>query len=132
MKLIEIIPIGDYNAWDESKLNELKKEKFSEIIGEFLFENEEIKLSEIVLNPKERIPFRSHKNNYSYTSFTDGLLLTRNRNGQVGLIRLVKGGIIFCECSNQESIKDLENVGEETIRLTVVEQKLSRTSQTED
>lgn len=124
MKLLEIIPEGDYKAWDKTKLEEIRKEKFSDSNGEFLFENEEIRLSKIVLEPKERMPFRRLNNNYNYTSFTDGLLLTRNINGQVGLIRLVKGGSIFCECSNQESIKDLENVGEETIKMTVIEQKM--------
>jgi len=124
MKLIEIIPEGAFEAWDKTKLDEIKREDFIDSNGEFLFENEEIRLSKIVLEPKERIPFRRLNNNYNYTSFTDGLLLTRNINGQVGLIRLVKGGSIFCECSNQETIKDLENVGEETIELTVLEQKI--------
>lgn len=125
MKLLEIIQEGDYKAWDKAMLEEIKKEKFIDGNGKFLFENEEIILSEIVLEPKERMPFRRLNNNYSYISFTEGLLLTRNINGQVGLIRLEKGGSIFCECSNKESIKDLENVGEETIKLTVVEQKVS-------
>lgn len=124
MKLLEIIPEGGFEAWDKTKLDEIKKEKFIDSNGEFLYENDEIRLSKIVLEPNERMPFRRLNNNYNYTSFTDGLLLTRNINGQVGLIRLVKGGSIFCECSNKESIKDLENVGEETIELTVVEQKI--------
>jgi len=124
MNLTEIIPIGDFDSWDKTKLDEIKKEQFSEAIGTSLFENEEIKLSEIILEPRKRIPFRRHKNNYSCTSFTDGLLISRNINGQVGLIRLKKGDNIFWECKDNEMIHDLENVGEETVKIAVVEEKI--------
>jgi len=123
MKLIELIKVGDFASWDQQKLDEIKKQEFSETIGNFLFENEEIKLSQIILEPKERIPFRRHLNSYSCTFLTDGQLVSRNINGQIGLIRAKKGDILFWECHENEMIHDLENLGEETVKITVVEQK---------
>lgn len=127
MKFSEIIPEGSFESWNEEKLNEIKSNEFSDSVGTPLFENQEVKFSEIVLAPRERIPFRRHKNNYSCTFFTDGILLSRNINGQVALIHLSKGDNIFWECSNHEMVHDLENVGEETVKIAVVEQKLAKT-----
>ncbi len=124
MKATELIAEGGYDSWDEAKLNEIKKGEFSEAIGEALYENAEIKLWEIQLRPSERIPFRRHRNNYSCTSFSDGLLVSRNINGKVVLLRLSKGDHFYWECKSDEMVHDLENVGESTIKVTVLEEKV--------
>lgn len=121
----EINAEGNFDTWDKSTLNEIKDENYSDAVGDILYENNTIILWEIVLAPKQRLPFRVHRNNYSCTSFTDGLALLRNVNGKISLLRLKKGGHYYVECKDQEIIQDLENVGENTIKIAVVEEKLT-------
>ncbi|MFS4494069.1 hypothetical protein [Maribacter sp. 2308TA10-17] len=122
MTITEINPIGNFDSWDEARLKEIKDEKFSLDIGKILFENKELKLWQIELKPFERLPFRHHKNNYSCISFTDGLALSRNINGQIILLRLQKGDHFYRECAEIEMITDFENVGEDPIKIAIVEE----------
>jgi len=124
MILTELNQKGNFKSWPESRLKEIKNGRFSEAVGEVLFENSVIKLWEILLKPSERIPFRIHNNNYSCTSFSDGLLVSRNVNGEIVLLRIKKGGTFFWENKANENIHDLENVGETSVRITIIEEKL--------
>lgn len=125
MEVIELVGKGGFDAWNEAKLNEIRKGKFSEAIGEALYENAEIRLWKIQLKPSERIPFRRHRNNYSCTIFSEGLLVSRNINGKVILLRLSKGDTFYQECISDEMIHDLENIGESTVKVTVIEEKVN-------
>lgn len=124
----EINPEGNFDSWDKAKLKEVKAGKFSDAVGEALFENNEIILWEINLAPFERLPFRRHTNNYSCTCFTDGLALLRNVNGKISLTRMKKGDHYYVECHNKEIIQDIENIGENTIKIAVVEEKVAFTT----
>ncbi|TMM56002.1 hypothetical protein FEE95_15275 [Maribacter algarum] len=122
MTITELNPKGNFDAWDASKLKEIKKGKFSETIGEVLYESAELNLWQIELQPFERLPFRIHRNNYSCVSLSDGLALSRNVNGQIILIRLQKGKHFYKECSEIEMITDFENVGEDSLKIAIVEE----------
>jgi len=124
MILTEINPKGNFEAWTDAKLAEIRNNNFSETIGTILYEDDGMKLWEIFLKPSERIPFRIHRNCYSCTSFSDGLLISRNIDGQVFLARIKKGGTIYRNHSDEPIIQDLENIGENSIRITVVEEKV--------
>jgi len=124
MTITEINQEGNFDTWDSSRLKEIETGNFSDAVGEALFENEEIILWEIVLKPFERLPFRRHKNNYGCTCFTDILILLRNVNGQITLMRMNKGDHYYIECYEKEVIQDLENIGENTIKIAVVEEKV--------
>ncbi len=124
MTLTEINPKGNFDTWKKDKLNEVKNDQFSSNLGKPLFENNSIKLWEIQLKPSETTPFRRHTQNYSATSFSDGLMVSRNTNGRIVLIRLKKGDNLYFECQQQEIIHDLENIGESTIKIIVLEEKL--------
>ncbi|MDO6518836.1 hypothetical protein [Zobellia uliginosa] len=123
MVLTELNPKGNFDSWDKKKLNEIKQNTFSTKIGDILFENDELILSEIILKPGERTPFRKHCNDYSCTCFTDGLLVSRNVNGQIGLLRFDEGDQFYWTCSTKETIHDLENIGENTVIIKVLEIK---------
>jgi len=124
MILTELNPKGNFDSWCEGLLKEIEVGDFSEAVGKVLYEDKYIKLWEIQLRPSERIPFRRHRNNYSCTSFADGLLVSRNIDGQIVLVRIKKGAAIFWETKGEESIHDLENVGETDVKITVLEEKL--------
>lgn len=123
MILTKINPEGNYDCWSMATLKEIEKNMFSPNIGELLYENEEVKLWKIVLEPKQRLPFRRHRNTYSCNCLTEGLLLSRNVNGAVDLLRFDRGESYFRQCE-EEAIHDLENIGENTVRITIVEDKL--------
>lgn len=127
MVLTKINPKGNYDCWSSSWLREIQKKNFCTNIGEPLFENEEVKLWKIVLEPGERLPFRKHLNAYSCNCLTDGLLLSRNINGAVDLLRFERGETFFRQCE-EEAVHDLENIGEHTMKVTIVEEKLALTN----
>lgn len=129
MVFTKINPKGNFDCWSPSWLREIKQKNFSSDIGQPLFENEEVKLWQIILEPKERLPFRRHLNTYSCNCLTDGLVLSRNTNGAVDLLRFERGETYFRECE-EEAIHDLENIGENTVRITIVEEKLRLTKHT--
>lgn len=127
MTITELNPKGNFDSWDNSKLKEIQKGNFSDAIGVPLYENDEIILWEIVLEPFERLPFRRHNNNFSCTCFTDILALVRNVNGLISLVKMNKGDNYYADCTKKERIQDLENIGENTIKIAVVEEKVKIT-----
>ena len=120
----EINPEGNFDSWDKTKLKEAKGGRYSNDVGKALFENNQIILWEIILAPFERLPFRRHRNNYSCTCFTDGLALLRNINGKISLLRMTRGDHYYVECDVEEIVQDFENIGENTIKIAVVEEKV--------
>jgi|SRR6056297_957488 len=123
MLVSKINPKGNFTCWSTTMLQEVKKKAFTTEIGQVLFEDQEVKLWKIVLEPNQRLPFRIHSNTYSCNCLTDGLLISRNANGAVDLIRFERGETFFREC-DMEYVHDLENVGENTVRITIVEEKV--------
>lgn len=124
MILTKINPEGNFDCWSASWLAEIRSKNFSSAIGQSLFENNEVRIWQIVLAPNERLPFRKHLNAYSCNCLTDGLLLSRNINGAVDLLRFERGETYFRECE-EEAVHDLENIGEHTVKVTIVEEKLA-------
>ncbi len=123
MELVELNPKGNFNSWDKSKLEEIKQEKYDTNIGSCLYENSEIRVWEIRLKPNQRLPFREHKNNYSCSSLTEALLLMRNINGQINLLRMNKGEHFFWKFENNgPTVHDIENIGENIVKIAVIEE----------
>ncbi len=59
LKYVAINDIGNFNTWNPSHLKELKENEISTNLGQkVLFENEYLRIWEVVLLPKERLPFR--------------------------------------------------------------------------
>ncbi|WP_394750439.1 hypothetical protein [Spongiimicrobium salis] len=123
MKCVELNPVDGFDAWDPVKLQELRNEPISDAVGTPLFENSTIKLWEIALEPNERLPFRKRTKSYTWTCLTNGLAITRNANGQIKLLRLKKGDTGYWEFQRNEIISDLENIGENSIKIVIVEYK---------
>lgn len=123
MVITNINPIGNFDCWSTNTLMEVHHNQFSNQIGQPLFENTEFRLWQITLEPGQRLPFRKHNKSYSCNCLTDGLLLSRNVNGAIDMIRFYRGETYFREC-HQEAIHDLENIGDVTVHITIVEEKL--------
>lgn len=124
MTCTEINPVGNYEPWETSKLHELERNEITDCLGQkLLFENDNIRVWEVVLFPKERLPFRKINRNYSFVSMIDGLAITRNANGKISLLRLKKGVSEFMPMEGAQAVYDLENIGENLLFIHLMEFK---------
>ena len=121
MTVTELNHKGNFDSWDKIELAEIKNGKFRKAIGELFYENDEIRAWSILLRPSE--PFRRHTSNYSCTSLTDGLLVSGNIEGSATLLLFNKGDRFFWDCTENEMIHALENVGEATVEISIIEEK---------
>lgn len=120
MVLTKINEKGSFKCWSPITLRELKLNCFTPEIGQKLYENDEFKIWKINLKPGERLPFRAHFNTYICNCLTDGLLLSRNVNGEIDMIRFNVGDNYYRECKKVE-VHDLENLGENTVVIVITE-----------
>ncbi len=123
MDITEINEKTNFSTWEDEKVKELKKGFFVNTLGNFLFENDRIRLWDLSLLPKERIPFGRRKSNYSLTCMTDGLAISRKSNGQIDLIRFQQGDTPIWQHQDDQIICDFENIGETELKFIVIEHK---------
>jgi len=122
MQLIELNPPGNYDSWDSEKLNELQNVCCIKTLGQRLFfENETMRFWEIRLKPKERLRFHKRSQFYSWTCCTDGLVISRYKNGQVNMLRFNKDETKYWDLGEPGTVADLENIGEATFVLHMIE-----------
>lgn len=123
MDSTEINEKNNFDTWEIEKVNELHAGCFNDSIGNFLFENDTIKLWDLTLCPNERIPFGRRKSNFSLTCITDGLAISRNATGQINLMRFKKGETPIWQHKGNEIINDFENIGDDVLKFIVIEHK---------
>lgn len=86
------------------------------------FENERIRVWEILLEPGERGPFHSHITNYFWTVVAGGRGLQRFTDGTFAVRDYSVGETKYLEHTQETAlIHDLENIGETTLRFVTVE-----------
>ena len=124
MELVELNPADNFELWQAAKLEELKAKKFDGTQGlKLLFENDALCLWGVMLKPNHRIPFRSWGHKASWTCPQGGLVLTRNANGKIELIRLKEWDSAIFHFDQDGNIFDLENIGEEALQINIMEYK---------
>ena len=124
MNYLEINASGNFETWNPSFLKELKENNISNDLGQnLLFENENVRIWEVVLLPNERLPFRKIELDYSWVSLTSGLAISRYADGKIILMRIEKGDSSFLKCNDKTHINDLENKGSEILFLHLTEFK---------
>jgi len=123
MENVTINEKTNFDTWEADKVDELNNGLFSNTFGNFLFENDSIKLWDLSLRPNQRIPFGRRKHDFSLTCMTDGLAISRNANGQIDLMRFKKGDTPIWQHQGKEVIIDFENIGEDHLKFLVIEHK---------
>ncbi len=124
MESVEINPTGCFANWSPLRLRELQKEGPSAALGQkLLVENDYVRIWEVILFPDERLPFRKIRGDYSLVAYTDGLLLSRCGCGEMKLLRFKQGDIAFVKHEAKEPLEDMENIGDETVILNIMEIK---------
>ncbi len=91
----------------------IKGNEISNDLGQkVLFENEYLRIWEVVLLPKERLPFRKINLDYCWVAASEGMIISRFSDGKIILMHLEKGDSEFLKHENEHAIYDLENIGE--------------------
>ena len=129
MKSLELNSIGNFDYWNPQKLKELQEGEIRRELGhELILENDYVLIWEIVLVPKERLPFRMHKLAYAWNCSSGGMVISRCDSGKISLIHLEDGDIYYIDPKEDCLIRDLENVGDTIIHVMVVEFKETKIS----
>ncbi len=124
LKYIDINASGNFNTWNPSRLKELKENKISTDLGQkILFENDYLRIWEVVLLPKERLPFRKINLDYCWVAASEGMAISRFSDGKIILMHLEKGDSEFLKHKNKHAIYDLENIGEDILFFQMTEFK---------
>jgi hypothetical protein len=86
------------------------------------FENERLKVWEVLLRPGERGPFHSHTRNYFWTVVEGSRGLQRLADGTFLIRDYIVGDTKYMEHTPDDPlIHDLENVGDTVLRFVTVE-----------
>ena len=86
------------------------------------FENDRVRVWEILLEPGERGPFHAHTTNYFWTVVEAGRGLQRFDDGTFAVRDYAVGDTKFLEHTPETAlIHDLENVGDTPLRFVTVE-----------
>lgn len=127
MQCVELNPVGNFDPWEQEKIDELLHQEIKESLSNRLvFEDESIKLWDLHLASGDRLSFRRHNTNYGWVCTTGGLVITRYGNGKIDMIKLNSGDTDFFENRGKDYINDLENIGEHTIVINILEYKQTK------
>ena len=127
MQFVELNPAGNFDPWEQEKIDELLHQEIKESLSnKLVFENEMIKLWDLRLFPGERLNFRKHNTNYGWVCTTGGLVITRYGNGKIDMVKLNPGDTEYFENRGKNYVNDLENIGEDTLVINILEYKESK------
>ncbi len=117
----EIVEAGQFDPADFSE--ELDVASSNKDLGTSLwFENDRIRVWEVLLEPGERGAFHSHTTNYFWTVVEGSRGLQRFSDGTYVIRDYVESETKFLPHSAEsELIHDLENVGDSRLRFVTVE-----------
>lgn len=127
MQFVELNPLGNFDPWEQEKVDELLHQEIKESLSNRLvFEDESIKLWDLCLLPGERLNFRRHNTNYAWVCTTGGLMITRYGNGKIDMVKLNPGDTEYFENRGKNHVNDLENIGENPVVINILEYKRSK------
>jgi len=127
MQFVELNPVGNFDPWEQEKIDELLHQEIKgSLSNRLVFENEVIKLWDLKLLPGERLNFRRHNTNYGWVCTTGGLVISRYGNGKIDMIKLNPGDTEYFENRGKNYVNDLENIGEDTLVINILEYKESK------
>ena len=124
LKYIDINESGNFNTWNPVHIRELNEAEFNADLGQkVLFEDDYIRVWEILLLPAERMPFRRIQSDFCWVSGTEGMVISRYEDGKIILLHIEKGDSEFLRHKNDPTIYDLENIGDNIMFFQITEFK---------
>lgn len=120
--MVEIIEKGQYQTKDFSDELAAAEQGNRHIGTRLLFQNDEVGVWEVRLQPGERGGFHLHDRHYFWTVVKGGVGKQRTADGVYHIRRYEEGDTSFLPHTPAESvIHDFENAGETEIRFITVE-----------
>jgi beta-alanine degradation protein BauB len=92
-----------------------------DIASSIVFENDRVRVWDLVLEPGERLPFHCHDRTYFFVTVEAGTAISRFPDGNQVTMDYAPGEPWFTEIGADHEIHDLENVGATRLRFTTVE-----------
>jgi len=86
-----------------------------------LFENDQIRVWDLTVEPGARLPFHCHDTTYFFTCVEGGRMINRFADGNQVTLDMDDGFTWFTEIGEEPEIHDLENVGATRVRFVTVE-----------
>lgn len=125
MKILELCPSGSFDSWAPVKLREFREAQIYDSFagGTLLFENDLLKLWEIQLYPGERLPFSRKNTNYLWTCVSGGQTVSYCHDGSINFYVFEKGESRFFNFRDKGHVSDVQNTGENTILIHIIEYK---------
>jgi len=116
-------PVGEGTFDPDDFAAELQEAPTNLAVGTTVwFEDDRIRVWEILLKPGERGPFHAHTTNYFWTVVSPGRGLQRFVDGRLVVRDYTMGETKFLEHTPDTAlIHDLENVGDSELRFVTVE-----------
>lgn len=122
MTIEEILPEGAFEQWPPELREELESHAHNERVGQVVrFEDDQVRLWSIVLEPGGRLPFHRHTRDYTWTALSSGVAVTRYGTGDVYRVTYVRGDLAFHHREKGDFVHDLENVGETVLEFVTME-----------
>lgn len=117
----EVVERGSFDV--DEFADELAEAPTNYDVGtEVWFENDRIRVWEILLRPGERGPFHAHTTNYFWTVVEGSRGLQRFADGTYAVRDYVVGETKYLEHTPESAlIHDLENIGDTPLRFVTVE-----------
>jgi hypothetical protein len=114
------VEFGEFDT--EAFADELRDAESNRAIAtRVLFENDQVRVWELALDPGQRAPFHCHAVPYFFVCVDAGRSLSRFPNGTSVEVDYAEGDTWFDDVANGPEIHDLENIGETRLRFTTVE-----------
>src|SRR5690606_1496151 len=127
MQCVELNQVGNFDPWEQEKIDELFHRELSDSLSDRLvFENERVKLWELILGPGERMPFRRINSNFGWVCPTGGLAISRHGNGKINMVKFEPGYAEYFVYQSKNFVYDLENIGEHPISINILEYRQSQ------
>ncbi|THV59349.1 hypothetical protein EZV76_11025 [Flagellimonas alvinocaridis] len=124
MKCVKLNSDGNFDYWSQSMLSELDCIHIDESFKAYnIFQNDHIKLGIIILEPRERIPFKVLKNNFKLVCLSGGSIISRSSLGGVSLLMFEKGEYASYSVTKSYMVNDLQNISEHLMVMALVEYK---------
>ncbi len=120
--MVEVIEKGPYHTGDFSDELVAAEQGNRKIGTKLLFQNDEVGVWEVRLQPGERGGFHLHDRHYFWTVVKGGIGKQRTADGVYHIRRYEEGDTSFLPHSPEEAvIHDFENAGDTEIRFITVE-----------
>lgn len=118
-----ILEEGAFDQWSVELCLELQDSGDNERVGQqVVFEDQQIRVWSISLEPGARLPFHCHRRDYSWTCLTEGMGVTRYHTGEMFRVTYQRGDQDFYDHREKgDFVHDLENVGSTNLRFVTVE-----------